>query len=1793
MPTSRSPFGVNIAPLPFPDFQTDINKQLSFWNTMQQMQRRAAGITGGGGRVPRNENGLTPWQQLQADEKKAKAEAKAAEAEAKKNVMLGLDPVTKEPIIYRNESGQNLTQKDRDRLLADELQRRLKNAAGQDVELNKALGELNSGTELSTQRRSELQRVIRDRTKALGRSYGIDDRATFDAIIGPSKQVLDEQRQALRNDSFLDTVWAGMRKGGNALYYAATMPWMSDAERLEAAKQMREEQEAITRSSPTLQERALVEAEAAREGKDVGYMQAAQANLASNIGASVADTVTSFAPAIAASMIPGIGTYFGPLAAAGVGAGLNQVSQAARVEADPNLTEAQKQQALSYSDPGFVTTTGIGAATGFLMPGSVGSGAARLAGRGAAALGAKAGSKGVGSRLVAAGERAAERANAPRSLAALSRDVPVNMAENAGLMAANTAGANVAYNMSTGQPLTQGAMEGVGRAAMEGAVVGVPFGIGRTLRRRAAPTVQATTEGTVSSTGKPANTQPVSIFEQAMKADTAAQEWKRDLLKTVVNPRKVKTEAADKLIAEYLDTVDTTVNGWRDEMSARLVSIDDLPRWNKMNDNSAAALRKVVDTWKGALDDGTIAEKIASNYQRPAEGESRLASYMGELERVRAERAAGQGSGNDSKVATNPPADSSDVASGNPVQNNAGSAETPGGGDGGSTAQNGGPAKAPSAASPQAGREGTPAIQQPANAGSPGTGGKSSGNGAGELAPSTVGRDGSTGNAATPSGGEQPGGVVINWGTGTHEINGKQFVTLSDPDGNIYSGPVKAQGKNKTRQWALLKDGKRVKRPKDSPTNQELSQRYNELEAAKSTNPKGEVKESRFLPRQQYSSAGTSRKQIPESFKKIAWTQGTRNLDIGAGAFELGTDYLRSRGVENTPFDPYNRATDVNNAALDTLRNGEKYDTVTVANLLNVVQEPEIRDNIIKQAAHSVKPDGKAYFQVYESDRSGVGRQTKTGGTDDNWQNARTLKSYQPDIERHFGKVESKDGMLIASEPKDPGPVEWQLNRDGDTVREQRGYNASRVDFEQFSNKANGSGVGDNVHGWGMYVALEEADPRDLGKRAHTKYKATAEKYRKRFMEDEQARKDFYPRIQWPEGFSLTPKNEGRLERILFSSPKRFGLRTGDTSIKFSNALKETIINEGLIKPRPDSKNFVAFLDDAIYFYEEGFGDSERQQIMNLHKIRQTIDTNKPLDINLVDSAFDIANDILHRRVRLDESRGILTFPDVKDEGVIAALINIQPAINNYRQQIRAYDVIDSIPINSDIPFSKPYKTTNTKLFTVEVPDRDSLLHEQRQYSDQPEKVQKALNQAVKDRRLQHVRSVEYNGKHFADYSDDASGWVSMDGSVKYLPDTPEGHLLSAMYVKRGDKESAMQLLARGAKAGDSIDQQAYKLLQTQQVRADTVSALDFLLTSDYDGHRIYGVISQFVGGDKRASQLLHEYGIEGIYYWGQNDGPCAVVFNDEAIKILTKERRIAEGSAVSPEVIDAYLTTPAERKLAATLNRTDVDSPIFPSLLQQFTDTMLKKFKGIPNRSVLLSSNYADVSKQATGWYDPRSQRIGMNPENIFDRFDTVENALHTMSHEIGHDVLDTRIPRSVRTAISADAYNTGETGIARVAKQAYSDMNRTAQGEEIFVETAARENPFLDPAELGTTPREYAEDIVSLTLDGLGAGSADSAAAAREMVHFLATNAPSDIGNFGDIATTVLTSNKDIVEAFTNPNVQTTGLMQELATDYRNKVQEAGLSGYSVSTMRDYLSAVLDPRTSMDVYARTTKLC
>ena len=161
---------------------------------------------------------------------------------------------------------------------------------------------------------------------------------------------------------------------------------------------------------------------------------------------------------------------------------------------------------------------------------------------------------------------------------------------------------------------------------------------------------------------------------------------------------------------------------------------------------------------------------------------------------------------------------------------------------------------------------------------------------------------------------------------------------------------------------------------------------------------------------QAISSAETSIKQIPAIFKKIPWEGGTVNIDIGGGKFDLATDFVKEKGVENIVFDPFNRDYDHNSKAFEKIKQGG--DTVTVANVLNVIAEENARDNVILQAARALKPNGTAYFGIYEGSKDGVGKVTSKG-----WQNNKKAGDYISEVEKHFNNVRKAGNIIIATEP--------------------------------------------------------------------------------------------------------------------------------------------------------------------------------------------------------------------------------------------------------------------------------------------------------------------------------------------------------------------------------------------------------------------------------------------------------------------------------------------------------------------------------------------------------------------------------------------------------------------------------------------------------------------------------------------------------------------------------------------------------------------------------------------------------
>lgn len=205
------------------------------------------------------------------------------------------------------------------------------------------------------------------------------------------------------------------------------------------------------------------------------------------------------------------------------------------------------------------------------------------------------------------------------------------------------------------------------------------------------------------------------------------------------------------------------------------------------------------------------------------------------------------------------------------------------------------------------------------------------------------------------------------------------------------------------------------------------------------------------LGAQSVTSAATSLKQVPALHKSELFQvkPGHRNIDIGGGAYDLGTEYLaRERGVKSEVYDPFNRPAEHNQRVLAEYAENPA-NTATVANVLNVIPEAEHRLDVIQKAYDHTLPDGKAYFSIYEGDRSRRAAETTKG-----WQNNQPAQFYVDEIEQVFPRVERRGNILIAS--KDPGIS---------------AYHSSPHEFERFDMSKMGTGEGNQSYGPGLYFA--------------------------------------------------------------------------------------------------------------------------------------------------------------------------------------------------------------------------------------------------------------------------------------------------------------------------------------------------------------------------------------------------------------------------------------------------------------------------------------------------------------------------------------------------------------------------------------------------------------------------------------------------------------------------------------------------------------------------------------------------
>ena len=249
--------------------------------------------------------------------------------------------------------------------------------------------------------------------------------------------------------------------------------------------------------------------------------------------------------------------------------------------------------------------------------------------------------------------------------------------------------------------------------------------------------------------------------------------------------------------------------------------------------------------------------------------------------------------------------------------------------------------------------------------------------------------------------------------------------------------------------------------------------------------------------RQDKTSAATSinSAKLPVLYGKVAFQTGTVNLDIGGGRFDNVTNYLAERGVKNYIYDPYNRSAEHNAAVAKVTQEGQS-DTVTISNVLNVIDSVDGRRQVLENAVDAVKADGTVYITVYEGDGSGVARTT---GKDQFQLNRKTV-DYVAEVQEYFDDVTVKNKVIIAKTPKKNAAVKAlpDIDSTGKRLTEQQReffadskvvdekgqllavYHGTDEQFTVFDKSKIGK-TDEGMFGRGFYFASEKSEAADYG----------------------------------------------------------------------------------------------------------------------------------------------------------------------------------------------------------------------------------------------------------------------------------------------------------------------------------------------------------------------------------------------------------------------------------------------------------------------------------------------------------------------------------------------------------------------------------------------------------------------------------------------------------------------------------------------------------------------------------------
>lgn len=249
---------------------------------------------------------------------------------------------------------------------------------------------------------------------------------------------------------------------------------------------------------------------------------------------------------------------------------------------------------------------------------------------------------------------------------------------------------------------------------------------------------------------------------------------------------------------------------------------------------------------------------------------------------------------------------------------------------------------------------------------------------------------------------------------------------------------------------------------------------------------------------------------------------------------------------------------------------------------------------------------------------------------------------------------------------------------------------------------------------------------------------------------------------------------------------------------------------------------------------------------------------------------------------------------------------------------------------------SKAQSSNKSSLFKVEIPNETELLPEQYPISGYSRYVRDSLKNGLhkmSEEQLERFTSLLIKYHKGSIIGDEWTNKYTRFMDVGYIISELHNKNKSINDIKKIQKRNIDKFL-KSVGIDEDIDtiagnedllEEVYKKFrydlypqyekekQLEQEREDKAisnvktDVYDALEKTNIDGKQLYSFLSHALGNDeyfnlhnvknaKKASEFLNSIGIKGIYYDGEQDGRCYVVFDDKAIQVIEKYNQSING---------------------------------------------------------------------------------------------------------------------------------------------------------------------------------------------------------------------------------------------------------------------------------------------------------